>query len=139
MGVKFGDHLFYEKAKNWSNLVLERKYYIDLHRPFLRHQLGILKSAPGILLMCGLRRKPLVMSIIKQVLNFWNRVQSRTRSDLVKIATMENCELARQSSGKLSFWAGHFNFLLVNSVILDIVYQITVTIKLTLTSYLLNL
>ena len=80
-----------------------------LHRSFLRHLLGIRKSVPDIILMCELRREPLVMSIIKQFVNFWNRVQSRPSSDLVKIAMMENCELAKQSSRKLSFWAGHFN------------------------------
>ena len=49
------------------------------------------------------------MSIIKQFVNFWNRVQSTPISDLVKIAMMENCELAWQSSRKLSFGAGQFN------------------------------
>ena len=64
-----------------------------------------------------LRRKLLVMSIIMQFVNFWNKVQSRPNSDLVKIAMM-NCELASQSSRKLFFGAG---LLLVSSVILDII------------------
>ena len=59
--------------------------------------------------MCELRREPLVIIIIEQFVNFWNRVQCRHRSDLVKIALMENCELANQSSWKLPFWTGHFN------------------------------
>ena len=68
--------------------------------------LGIHKSVPDMILMCDFRREPWVMRKIEQFGNFWNRVQSRHSSDLVKIAMMENCELAvMESSQKLSFGA----------------------------------
>ena len=75
---------------------------------------------------------------IKQFVNLWNRVQSRPSSDLVKIAMMDNCELAKQSSRKLSFGAGNLNSFVgqLCGIRYSLQYLIRVKIKLTLTIYL---
>jgi hypothetical protein len=83
-----------------------------LHRSFLRQILGLRRSVPDIILMNELRREPLIMSVVKQIVGFWNRIQGRPMNDLVKIALMENCDLARSSSRKLNFWAGNLNSFL---------------------------
>jgi hypothetical protein len=57
-----------------------------LHRDFLRQCLGVRKSVPDLALMVELRRDPLVMCIVEQILQFWNKIQCRRDGDLVKMA-----------------------------------------------------
>ena len=54
--------------------------------------------------MSEMRRKPIAVSLLKQMLCFWNKIQGRTNDDLVKKAMQESCEMA--SGGLRECWAG---------------------------------
>jgi hypothetical protein len=67
--------------------------------------LGVRKSVPDVVLMSELRRKPIAISLLKQLLCFWNKIQSRADDDLVKMAMQESYALANR--GLRDCWVGH--------------------------------
>jgi hypothetical protein len=84
-----------------------RKNLEVLHKRFLKRCLGVRDSVADVVLMHELRRVPLSVGILKQVLNFRKRICGRDDEDLVKIAMAESVELAR--SGVKDCWAGHLS------------------------------
>ena len=76
-----------------------------LHRDFLRQCLGVRKSVPDLVLMTEMRREPLIMCVVKQLLQFWNNIQARKNDDLVKLSLQESC-------GERVGWAKHLNTFL---------------------------
>ena len=76
-----------------------------LHKGFLRQCLGVRKSVPDVVLMSEMRRKPIALSLLKQLLCFWNKIQCRADDDLVKLAMQESYELAK--GGVRDCWVGH--------------------------------
>jgi exonuclease III len=84
----------------------------NLHKNFLRQCLGIRQSVPDIVVMNELQREPLIFGMVKQLLGFWNRIQKRPDSDLVKIALLESWDLAKRfMKRKLSWVAQLYGFL----------------------------
>lgn len=76
-----------------------------LHKGFLRQCLGVRKSVPDLALMSELQRKPLIFGMLKQTLRFWNKMHSRPDGDLVKLAMVENCEMAVR--GCVDCWSSY--------------------------------
>jgi Reverse transcriptase (RNA-dependent DNA polymerase) len=62
---------------------------------FLRHVLGVHKGTPTVCMMHELARVPMSTSWLKQCLRFWNKVVARSGNDLVRMAMVESCDLAR--------------------------------------------
>ena len=66
-----------------------------MHRKFLKICLGVRDSTPDGIVMYELRRQPIIIKIVKQIFNFWNRIQVRDDDeDLVKMAMRDNWNLA---------------------------------------------
>ena len=59
--------------------------------------------------MTEMRREPLIMCVVKQVLQFWNSIQARKDDDRVKLSLQESC-------GERVGWAKHLNTLFLEAV-----------------------
>ena len=81
------------------------------HRCILRQMVGVRHSVSTSILMNELGRQPICISWIKQSLNFWNKICSRSDDDIVKIAMKESLSMATSSR---CGWAFNFNKLLRN-------------------------
>jgi len=68
------------------------------HTAFLRSILGVRRSTPTAALMEELRREPLAFSWLRQTVSFWNRIMTRGDDDIVKVALLENADMARSGS-----------------------------------------
>jgi len=65
---------------------------------FLRSILGVRRSTPTAALMEELRREPLAFSWLRQTVSFWNRIMTRGDDDIVKVAMLENADMARSGN-----------------------------------------
>ena len=64
------------------------------HIAFLRSSLGVRRNTGTAIIMKELQREPLALAWIKQILNFYSRVQRRTDNDIVKLALKESYDMA---------------------------------------------
>ena len=84
----------------------------NIHKGFLRQSTGVRKSTPDIVLLTELKREPLIFGVLQQTINFWNKSIARPDHDLLKIAILESCCMAR--SGMRNCWAAHMDRRLRN-------------------------
>ena len=68
-----------------------------VQKGFLRSCLGVKRSTPIAVIMKELRRQPLSLCMLRQVLSFAERVWWRDESDLVRVAMKESFALASTS------------------------------------------
>ena len=73
------------------------------HKGFLRSCLGVRKSVPDAVVMLELRRQPIALCMLRQLMGFAERVWAREGDDVVKIAMQESFSLAQR--GVRQCWA----------------------------------
>lgn len=74
----------------------------DLHKLFMRMTLLVGKSTPIAPMMEELRRTPFLLSGIKRVVTYWNRIALLDQSSIIRKALNENINLAARNVGWVS-------------------------------------
>ena len=84
----------------------------SVHKPFLRHILGVCKSTSGAAMYRDLDRTPIPMFWLRMAAKLWNRALSRPHGDLLQAAVRENAHMAHDPSltmaARRRMWSFHF-------------------------------
>ena len=84
----------------------------SVHKPFLRHIMGVCKSTSGAAMYKDLNRTPIPMFWLRMAAKLWNRALSRPAGDLLRAALLENVSMASDpaltAASRRRFWSFHF-------------------------------
>ena len=82
----------------------------EVHFPFMRQSMGVRKSTSTAVMMQELHREPLAFHWLRMAAQLWNKALHRPAGDYLRLALVDNVQLAAESGGAAAkkLWAHHF-------------------------------
>jgi len=71
----------------------------EVHFPFMRQSMGVSRSTSTAVMKQELRREPMAFHWMRMAAQLWNKALRRPADDYLRLALIENVELAEQMAG----------------------------------------